>query len=159
MSTISPRTARTGFTIVEIIAVIAITVLLMGIVAVSFRSLNERSVLDGAVNESLSALADARSSTLASIGGSQYGVHFETNSVTIFTGASYVPGAAANRTTTLSPLVEISGITLAGGGSDVIFERLTGATTQSGTITLRLTGDVSQTRVIRIEPSGIAFEQ
>ena len=148
-----------GFTIMEIIAVIAITVLIMGIVIVSFRSLNERSILDGAVNESLSALSDARSSTLASVGGTQYGVHFESGSVTIFTGATYSAGAPANREIILSPLVEVSAIALVGGGVNVVFERLTGATSESGTITVQLVDDPASSRTIVIESTGISSEQ
>ena len=77
--------------------------------------------------------------------------------VVLFKGAGYSSGAQDNISLTLNEEVKISAIALTGGGSDVVFKKLTGATTQNGTVTLASIRDGTKTKVITIEATGIAY--
>ena len=149
--------SRRGITLIEMLVVVAILAILAGIGTLALTSFRSAKTLSADSARVVSMLADARARTLASIDDSQYGVHFATDRSILFKGTSYTDGAATNVTLTLSSNVSISDISLPGGGSDVLFSRLTGKTSQSGSITLSLTGGTS-TRVV-IEQSGIAYEE
>lgn len=143
-----------GYTLIEISIAIAIIVLIAGLALMGLRIYKVSSELAGATEEGISFLETARTQTLASQNASQYGVHFETQRIVFFAGAIFNSADPANGEQVLPSSVEISLISLTGGGSDVIFQRLTGVTSQYGTVTLRLKNDVSKTRVITIEQSG-----
>ena len=88
------------------------------------------------------------------VDSSKYGVHFEASRVVLFKGNTYDANDPDNeeyllRGNTLSP------ITLTGGGSDVVFERLNGKTNQSGTVTISSVSDPSRSKVITIRGTGI----
>lgn len=135
-----------GFTLVEIIIIVAIIVILSALTFQSFSNLSEREALDKEALHVLSLLHEARSLTLSSKNATQYGVHLENSRAILFPGSSYSAGNPANKIVDLKESVTISTITLTGGGSDVIFNRLTGATGESGTTTLSLLADPSQTK-------------
>jgi len=69
-----------------------------------------------------------------------WGIHFDSDRYVVFPGGSYAPGAATNMDYLLPPGVEISNISLEGGGDDVIFDRGTGETDQFGYIYVNPTG-------------------
>ncbi len=148
--------SNSGFTLVELLAVIAISGLLCAYFLSSFSSLRSQRQLDASAHRALSILDRARSQTLASQGGLQYGVYFSSTTATLFSGASYSAGASGNQAAAIDPLIRISGISLAGGGSSAVFDRLSGKTAQSGTITLSIAADPSKTRVITVYATGVS---
>ena len=127
-----------------------LTVVVSGLV--SFR---KTSILTSSVELVASSLLGARTKTLSSEGGYQYGVHFESDRVVLFRGASYVAGDPNNLVTVLPVEVEVSSIALLGGGADLVFARLTGVTSQYGSVTVRVKSDVARTRTISILATGI----
>lgn len=139
----------------EIIVVIAIFALAVSAILNSFGQLNQNQVVNKNTELVATVLREARSLTLSSKGGNQYGVHLESSQVVLFQGATYNPAAPSNIYYALNSLGNISVITLAGGGSDVVFDRLTGDTSQSGTIKLSLLSDTSSTRTITISGTGL----
>ncbi len=144
-----------GFTLIEVIIAVLIVVLVTGVFVASFRSFSARRALDGASAHVISALEVARTQTLDSLSDSQYGVHIEATRVTIFKGATYTQGHVDNRIINLSPQVRVTS-SLTGGVTDVTFMRLTGKASVTGTVTITLVADTSQTRVITIAPGGIS---
>jgi Tfp pilus assembly protein FimT len=144
-----------GSSFTEILVIIAISVLIVGGVTASFSVFNKSQNIKGAVSEISSELDEARALTLASYDNTVYGVHIESDKVTLFKGDTYSSVSADNEVTELSPRVSISGISLSGGGDDVIFQRLTGKTDQYGTLTVSLISDITETKVITIQESGI----
>ncbi len=136
---------------VSIIALIA-TVIIWPFVA--FRNAKQ---LDGAAEDILSLLHEAQTRTLSSDGASQYGVYFENAKITLFKGAVF-PGVGNpdNKEVILHNSLTISNISLVGGGSSVVFKRLSGATDQSGTVAVSLVADNSQQRVIMVSAAGSA---
>jgi len=146
---------NTGFTLVEVLVVIAILIIISALTFASFFNLDDRQALDVSVKQIDSFLEEARSLTLASKDASQYGVHFDTESITRFRGSVYSETDPDNVVSNLHNKIQISDVSLSGGGNEVIFDRLTGNTSQSGTITISLKSDPTQTRIITIEATGI----
>jgi Tfp pilus assembly protein FimT len=144
-----------GFTLLEIVIVIAVIIILFLIIFSAFSGFNRNYALDTAAGQVASVLDEARSLTLASKGNTAYGVHFESSQVVLFKGTVYSTSDPNNSVHTLSSLVTISDITLSGGGSDAVFERLTGKLNKSGTVTISLASDPSMTRTITLQATGI----
>jgi len=153
------RRADSGVTIIELLVVIAILSFLFTITTGSFRSANSSEALDTDTQRISSELKEARSLTLSSKNADTFGVHLASSSITLFEGAAFVAGGAENATMPLNPLVRISSIALSGGGSDVVFQRLSGKTSQSGTVTVSLIADPSRTKTITVYATGISETQ
>ena len=143
-----------GFTLIEILITIAIAGIIMLIVTGAFSSATGIKALEKDTGVVLSLLEQARNQTLSAKGALVYGVHFEADKAVLFSGASYSSSDPSNVIEPINPLVQISTIALAGGGSDVIFKRLTGETDQSGTVTFSIVA--GQTKVITIFTTGVA---
>ena len=144
-----------GFTILEILVAISILALAVTIVAFSFSKLNSSQALDKSATLVTSILDEARSLTLSSKGDSQYGVYLEASQVVLFTGDTYSPSDITNVVTNLNPLVELRDITLSGGGTSVVFKRLTGNTAETGTVEIFLKASTTIFRTITISGTGI----
>lgn len=144
-----------AFTLIEIVIVIAIMFLLVVGLTAAFTSFTKGNALSGAALNALSLLEKARSQTLASIGDTQYGVHFDASSMTLFAG-SYNQNAAGNVVFPYDSRVTMSNISLSGAGSEVTFKRLSGTTDQSGTITFSLPKSPTvPAKVITVSNSGL----
>lgn len=144
---------NSGFTLIELLVSIAILLIITSVVIFSLRTFGQQVEIESISQNMMSTLRLARSRTLASEAETTYGVHFETTKYVLFAGTSYVDGAAGNKEFTLIDS-EIYNISLNGGGSDVIFTRIRGTTSQYGSISARLVTDNSQTRTINISSSG-----
>lgn len=149
---------RSGFTLIELIIVISILAVLSTIVVVDFVSYKKNSDLDNSTQEFAGILRLAQSKTLSSENYKQYGVYINTavvpNQYTLFTGYSY-----ALRTTSLDqiyflqPSMEFYGISL-GGGNEIVFDRLTGASDESGSVSIRVKADTSKNKTVYVSSSG-----
>ena len=151
----SPHRARHGVTLIELLVVIGILLLLYSIMVSALRTTNASAALDTETLKVSMELKESRSLTLSSKNANQFGVHLASSSVTIFEGALFVAGSATNTVMLLNPQTQISSIALSGGGSDVVFERLTGKTSTGGTIRISLTADPSKTKTITVYPTGV----
>ncbi|MEK7090140.1 MAG: LamG-like jellyroll fold domain-containing protein [Patescibacteria group bacterium] len=148
------RNPKAGFTVFELLIVVAILAVI-GVVIVSvFHNFRAPIILNSAAEVGVSALNDARSKTLSSKSSKQYGVHFASSSVTLFRSATYLASDSENKENIFSTDAEISCISLNGGGTNVVFDRLTGETANYGTVIYRLANQPSTTRKIVILPSG-----
>jgi hypothetical protein len=147
-----------GLTVLEMILGIALVAVSVTIVTLSFSKVNSNESIDSGVSLVISVLDEARNMTLSGVGGAQYGVYLEESQVTLFKGASYSAGSPDNEVTQLPSLVGVRNITLAGGGSSVVFQKLTGATTQSGTFEVYLKSAPSQLVRVNVGANGIAEE-
>jgi prepilin-type N-terminal cleavage/methylation domain-containing protein len=145
-----------GLSVVELLVVIGILSLLSVLTFETFNKLNSTKAIETDALRILLELQEARSLTVSSKNADQYGVHFASSSITLFEGASFVSGSSTNITSKLNRAVIISSTTLSGGGLDVIFQRLTGETSQSGTVTLSLVASSSVSKTITIYKTGLA---
>lgn len=142
-----------GFTILETLMVIAILAVLATFVVMSFKNFNSAQALNKDAGLVVSVLNQARVLTLASRNNYQYGAHIATGQIVLFRGGSYSSSTTTNTTLSFNSGVSAS-TSLTGGGSDVIFERLTGKTSDNGTITLSLSGSTT-TKSITIFSTGV----
>jgi len=144
---------KNGFTFVEILVVIAVMSIIATISAVTFQKFYHSSARTVAAQEIYMALRDARNNTLASEGDTVVGVHMSTSSVTRFTGSTYNPSDATNRTYSFIGGTIATG-TLVTSGADIVFTRLTGTPSATGTVYV-LDGEGTATSTIVIYASGL----
>jgi len=144
-----------GITLVEILIVISILAFLAAAASVPFSSFRAAQALNSSAADLVSLLKDARSAAVSSKDSSQYGVHFETARAVYFKGSVWSEPSSTNREISLDSTVSASLISLAGGGSDVIFEQLTGETSQYGTIEVSLKSNPSKKKTITILRTGV----
>ena len=144
-----------GFTILEILLTLFILTLVVTIVIFLFSRLNSSKALDGSANLVVLTLDEARSLTLSSVGNSQYGVHFADSEITLFKGSAYSSSDPSNIATELNSLVGLRNIILSGGGTDIVFTRLTGRTDEPGTLQVFLKNSSESFLTITVSSSGV----
>lgn len=147
---------KRGLTLLEIMITIAILGLVATIIFSSFSKLNASQAVGKSAGLLVSILNQARSLTLGAEDDAQYGVHLEASKAVLFKGASFSANDPANITSELNGLVGITDITLSDGGSDVLFERLTGKAVQNGSLKIALRSDNAVSKTIIIYQSGLS---
>ncbi len=148
------RKQKSGFTLIEMLLAVSIIFLMSGLILGPFSQFRTQKTLDATVEEVFAAFSRAHIDTISSLQDSQYGVHLDADKVVYFVGTTYVPGAVTNSEYELSSVIEIGSITLVGGVSDVIFQRLSGATNQSGTFEIRAKSDTTRKVVVTVNGTG-----
>lgn len=143
-----------GFSLIELTIVIGIIAAISTIAITSFSSITKRADLNGNAQNIITTLNTARSKTISSDGASQWGGHFETDKYALFKGTVYNAGDPNTKIYTLPSSLEISTIALNGGGTDTIFDRITGKTSNYGTVTIREKNQPTNLINISIENSG-----
>ena len=144
-----------GFTLVEMLVVVAVVATVAALGFSAFYSTNVAQALEKDTARVVASIERARSLTLSSSAHRQYGVHVEANKVTIFPGASYSSGNVENQLELLTTPVNISSYALSGGGSDIVFDRLTGKTNNAGTITVSLISSSTVLHIITVRSTGL----
>lgn len=144
-----------GYTVLELLIVIAILVLLLATIIPSFLDFRRSSILNTETQELITMVNRARLLSVSSKNDEQFGVHFQTSKIVLFQGATYSAGASTNEEHLFNSMLMLSNITVNGGGSDVLFEKVTGATSQNATTTLLVTDTTASTTVV-ILPTGVA---
>ena len=144
-----------GITLLELLVVLGVLAIVATLLTGALAEFRTTSALGEAKSEIIGILRDARSRTIASRNNMQYGVHFDLaeNIVALFEGDTYNAVSPSNEIYRLRAS-RITAIVL-GGTSDVIFARLSGTASVSGTIVLSATRDSSKTETITILTSGV----
>ena len=146
---------KQGFSLIEIIAVVAIGLILISVVLFSFSSFRNSKIIEVSADQVLSVINEARVKAVSSEDYSRFGVHLEIGRVVFFKGDIFTEPNLSNIETALSPLVEISDISLNGGGADVVFQKLTGKTGNYGSLRIRLKSDNSKYKTISVKSTGL----
>lgn len=146
--------SKKGFSLIEVLVVLAIAGILIGMSIVGFRLFERKTELQNHSQNILTILELARTKTLASEDASQYGAHFEQDKYILFKGDDYQEGAADNKTYQLPVRLEIYNINLIGAASSTVFQRISGTTEQSGVVELRIVSQPGENKTINIHPSG-----
>lgn len=149
------RSSARGMTLLEILIATGIMLVLLGIVSGIFTTFNRTKVIEAEASRIASIIKSAHDRTLSSEGGSNFGVHFASGTVTIFRGSAYVEGAVTNEIFPLSSAVTVTP-SLLGGGNDIIFVKIKGTTAQSGTVTVSAYG---QSKIIDVTTTGVVYLQ
>ncbi len=148
-----------GFSLVEIVVTLGILAIVSAIVLSSLSSNTDREALAKNADAAASVLTEARSLTISSKSASNYGVRLTSVGPTLFTGTTYNASASSNRSLALNARVSITNISLTGGGSDVVFSKLTGNTSQNGTFRVALVSNPSVYKTVTIYKTGLVEVQ
>jgi len=143
-----------GLTLLEVLLVAAIIGLLAAVILSQASVARQRAILNLESERLLALINQTRGETLQSAGGRQYGLQFNETEIKIFAGVGYQPDQVT-AAYTLDPQVRLSAINLSHGATEVVFARLTGVPSATGTVTVSLATDAAQKRLVIIEPSGI----
>jgi Tfp pilus assembly protein FimT len=145
-----------GITMIELVIILGILAVLFAVTLPQFTKFRENQVLRSAVVETLSAVDKARAETLSSLNSSEYGVHFQSDSVIIFKGQTFSAGTATNEIISIVAPASITNATLggvSGTSGDTYFSRLSAAPSKTGTVTITAGGS---TKTITISATGQA---
>lgn len=150
---------KKGFTLIEILVIIGIMVILVALAIPSYRFFQKESDLNNSAEEIINTLRLAQNKTLASEEASKYGVYFDAvstpNQYTLFKGENYASrDSSFDEIHKLSSFLEIYEISLAGGEPEVVFDRISGTTSQFGSISIGLKDNPAKTKTIYVENSG-----
>ena len=153
MKTINNR----GINLLEIIVVIGIIALISAITIPNLSAFKKQQALKNTTEDIVSLLNEARNSTISSKNSTNYGVHFEEDQASMFSGTAFTSNSSEKQIDFDQAVMieKDTDVNLSGGGDDIIFERLTGNTTNYGTITIRLVSDASKIRTITASSIGI----
>lgn len=143
-----------GFTLIEMVVAFGITAIIVTLTVSSFVGLSNFQSIDKDSDVSLSYLEKARTQAIDSKNFSEYGVRFASTSVTLFPGTAYT-STSSNLVYNLSTKVTISAISLSNGGTDIYFNKVTGESNATGTVTFQLQNS-STTKKIIIYGTGLA---
>ena len=155
MNTPSRISVQNGFTLIEVLVVIAIMALLITVSVQALNTFANRAGKDAPARTVLGALEEAHARTLAADNDTNYGVHFATTTVTIFEGDTYIDGDPTNTVRSLPTRSQISIISLTASTTEVVFSRLRANASATGTITTILTTDPSVTGTVSISAVGL----
>ena len=143
-----------GFTLMELIMVIVIFSIILSVSFYFFSGFGKKEALEKDVAGLTAFMRNARLLSVASKDASVFGVHLENSKAVLFEGNIYVAGGANEKILIFSPKVYLYSYSLNNGGSDIIFDRLTGNTLNYGTVTLSLK-DNSASSTITILKTGV----
>lgn len=142
-----------GFSLIEVLIVVFI-IIIITIAVINYRSFGQKTELNNTAQNILSALRLAQTKTIASEQASQYGVRFEIDQYVSFKGNTYQADDPDNQVFQIPSNLEIYQINLLGEGNDIIFQKISGHTNQSGAISLRMISQPNEIETIIIHSFG-----
>ena len=140
-----------GFSLLEMLVVIAVLIVISTVVISRMSAAKSQKAAITAADNILFTLEEAKQNAVAGKYGTAHGVHFASSTYTSFSGTSYSPSGEYNRSFS-APGGIVVATQLSGGAVDVVFARLTGAPSVTGTIVVEY-GESAE-RVISIGPGG-----
>ncbi len=147
-------THKKGFSLIEVLVVLGIMTLVAGIVFTSFSGFQKSKSVTSDAETVAEILRQAKNETIASKNSNAYGVHFDSNTMTIFVGPTYSVGSATNRVIPLPSNNTTLSTSLQGGVSYVLFQKISGETAQNGTVTVSSSG-TTNTKTVTIYRTGV----
>ena len=151
------RGSRGGFTIIEVLIAIAIIGVLSAMVIPYYNSFLARNELKNEALKMVDMLRRARGQAMSGQDDLQWGVHFESGKYVLIRGTSYGVSDPFNEEISLPAVLTISTINLNGGGSNVVFSKIRGETSQFGTTTIQ--NDINESKNIVISQQGVIEER
>lgn len=138
-----------GYSLAEMVVISGILVIFAGMSVASIGNLMKRENLSSNAVSLAAALRDARSRTLASIKGLQYGVKVDADRFTVF------PGPTFSTSTADAPFMFSKSVSAVTSIPTVLFSRVTGKSSASGTIDLYIRSNGSLKKSIQVESTGL----
>ncbi|MGB8815856.1 MAG: type II secretion system protein [Minisyncoccia bacterium] len=150
---------KKGFSFIEIMAVIAITLLILSISTLTFLKLNKKQSLEKALSNTIAVINSVRSLAVSSKEFCSYGVNISVASSSL---TSFVVSDSSCTSENFHPTflslpnnfgVIISTSTISGGS--IIFQKIGGNTANTGLLKLQLKNDSTSSSTITIYPTGL----
>ena len=147
---------NSGFSLIELLTVLGLATLFLTMSVGVYFSFRQRNQIDIESQKVASALRLAQNKTLAAQNFETHGIHFDSavETYTFFEGATFDSMDPDNEVVPLENNTEFSNIQLADGGVDVIFDRVSGRTTQYGFVEIVDVRDATIIRTLCIEGEG-----
>ena len=140
------KKSKNGFTLIEMIVVVTVFLLLIVVSEWGFFNFQSKNNIDIATDNLVESLRHAKANAQQVQGDSKWGVEIIGTQIIVFSGATYATrNTSLDQTSTLTNGVSSSGL------SEIIFEKVTGTTSNFGTITL---SGSSENKVITINAKG-----
>jgi len=136
-----------GITLIEILVTIGLMGLILGMTFYFFGGFSSKESLEKDIAGLTAVIRNARLLSVASKDASVFGVHLESDKAVLFEGNPYVAGGANEKIMEFSKNVYLYSYSLNLGVPDIIFDRLTGNTSNFGSITLSLKDDSASTTI------------
>lgn len=138
--TFNSRPRRAGFTLIELIIVVAIISMLGSFVSFAIISFLGQNNLKNTTEQLASTLKTAQQQSMAGKNNSSWGVRISSGNIILFSGSSYASrNPAFDVTYTVPPTISIP-------STDIVFEKITGNTNSS--YILAITGQNDSSTVI-----------
>lgn len=151
---------KKGFTLIEITLVMSILFVLFGFTTLNFvrqqNSVSVQSIADTLISD----INTAQNKAMLGDANASYGIYFQSNRYTLFSGNSYSPGNSTNFIVNIDPGYQISNITF--NNSTVIFASSSGDLTNYALNkdSLRVqNNDGSVTRTIKLNRYGVIVQE
>ena len=139
-----------GFTLIELMLSIAVIGLLAGLSLPVYASFNNRNNLDLTTQSVATLLRRAETYSRGAKSDSQWGVEIQSSKATLFLGSNF-----SSRDVTYDEEVTTPSSIALSSLSEVLFSKLDGMPTTTGSVTVSLTNGVSETRTITINAKGV----
>lgn len=123
---------RSAFSLLETLLVVAIMAAAVGFSVLYAQTDDVRTDLRTQAAIFVSYMREMQTDAASGKGNTSAGIHLETDRYVLFHGAAYNALDTSNFVVVLPDVIEVTNISLAGGGSDVIFTSPLGETSQFG---------------------------
>lgn len=143
-----------GFSLIEMIILMSIIGILSAVVISNLSGFKKQQALKNTTEDVVALLNEARNSTISSKNSANYGVRLESNKATLFQGTIFSSNSS-NKQINFDSTISLSSASLHGGGDSIYFDKITGATSKYGTITLVITSTPTKSRVITVSSLGV----
>lgn len=104
-----------GFTIIELVIVLGITLLIFGFITVNMVSFQQKTSINTSIDKLISEIKNQQVKAMTGAGsngsGSSYGIYFQSDRYVLFTGSSYSSTNSSNLTVMLDPNLSFANIT------------------------------------------------
>lgn len=148
------RSRQSGFTLIEVTAAIVIMIFAITVTITAFSNFRARKTMDAAVEQVLAVFSQAHLDTISSKDDRAYGVHLDSDKAVYFVAPTYDSATTTNKIYMIHPAIEITNIALAGSTTEIVFQRFTGQTSQTGTFELRVKTNTSISTVVTVQGTG-----
>ncbi len=142
-----------GVTVPELLVVIAIIAMVFQLSYFSFTRISDYNSADKHASVAQSFVERARQHSLNSRNNLQHGIRFTSSTISVFEGTAYSATGTFARLETPAG-VQLQSVNLTGGASSIIFSKITGEPSATGTITFQSSRSASTTKTITIYGTG-----
>lgn len=146
---------KSGISLIEIIIVVAIIGILSVIVVGSVSRQSSFYALQKAAGETAVLLEKAHTRAQNSYNGAKHSVYIASTTATLFEGTTYATSTATNQVITFDSRITLATTSINGGGNIITFDKVTGGTTNYGTIRFYITSASTSSSTITIGETGI----